>query len=48
VVVSEEGWFGVRVPDGVIHVEEVALEGRRRMTGEEFVRGQRPAGDVLG
>jgi methionyl-tRNA formyltransferase len=48
VVASEEGSFGVRVPEGVIHVEEVALEGRRRMTGEEFVRGHRPAGEVLG
>jgi methionyl-tRNA formyltransferase len=33
---------------GVVRIDELALEGRPRMSGEEFVRGYRPAGDVLG
>jgi len=33
----------------VVVLEEVAPEGRRRMSGEEFVRGYRPKdGEILG
>jgi methionyl-tRNA formyltransferase len=38
----------VRAGDGWVELVDVAPEGRRRMSGTEFVRGQRPrAGDVL-
>jgi methionyl-tRNA formyltransferase len=37
------------MPPGLVVLDEVALEGRRRMSGEEFARGFRPqATDVLG
>jgi methionyl-tRNA formyltransferase len=39
----------VTATDGVVRLLDVALEGRRRMSGAEFVRGYRPkAGEVLG
>jgi len=35
--------------DGGVRLEEVAPEGRRRMSGAEFIRGYRPeAGEILG
>jgi methionyl-tRNA formyltransferase len=45
---SREGLV-VASGEGAVRLEEVALEGRRRMTGAEFVRGYRPEpGEVLG
>lgn len=41
--------LAVAAGDGVVVLEEVAPEGRRTMTGPEFVRGYRPkVGEVLG
>jgi methionyl-tRNA formyltransferase len=48
VVVNEEGAVVVRAEDGFVALEEVAPEGRKRMTGEEFARGYRPGGEILG
>jgi methionyl-tRNA formyltransferase len=42
------GGVGVQTGDGIVVLEEVAPEGRRRMTGEAFARGYRPAGETLG
>jgi methionyl-tRNA formyltransferase len=33
---------------GAVGLDEVAPEGRRRMTGAEFARGYHPAGEILG
>jgi methionyl-tRNA formyltransferase len=33
---------------GVVSLDEVAPEGRRRMSGAEFARGYHPAGEILG
>jgi methionyl-tRNA formyltransferase len=33
---------------GFVMLEEVAPEGRRRMSGKEFARGYRPGGEILG
>jgi methionyl-tRNA formyltransferase len=42
------GALVVRAGDGWVELVDVAPEGRRRMSGAEFVRGRRPrAGDVL-
>jgi methionyl-tRNA formyltransferase len=39
----------VATGDGEVRLEEVAPEGRRRMSGEDFIRGYRPeAGEILG
>ena len=44
-----EGSPGVATGEGLVLLEEVQPEGRRRMTGAEFVRGYRPqAGERLG
>jgi methionyl-tRNA formyltransferase len=44
-----EGGLVVAAGPGAVRPLEVAPEGRRRMTGEEFVRGYRPReGEVLG
>ncbi|HEX9311240.1 MAG TPA: methionyl-tRNA formyltransferase [Actinomycetota bacterium] len=44
----KEGWV-VAAADGAVALEEVAPEGRRRMSGGEFVRGYRPEpGETLG
>lgn len=40
-IVSKEG-LAVATSEGLVRLEEVALEGRRRMSGAEFVRGHRP------
>lgn len=51
VVRLEAGEFAVAtsVPGDLIALVEVALEGRKRMSGEEFVRGHRPKpGERLG
>jgi methionyl-tRNA formyltransferase len=34
--------------DGLLRLEEVAPEGRRRMSAAEFDRGYRPGGEILG
>jgi methionyl-tRNA formyltransferase len=49
-VVSDEGGrLAVQAGDGIVVLEEVAPEGRRVMTGAEFVRGYKPAaGETLG
>lgn len=47
-VEGRAGPMVVRAGDGWVELVDVAPEGRRRMSGAEFVRGQRPrAGDVL-
>jgi methionyl-tRNA formyltransferase len=47
VAVSKDG-LSVAAATGVVHLEEVLPEGRKRMSGAEFVRGYRPeAGERL-
>jgi methionyl-tRNA formyltransferase len=46
-VVVEGGELSVQASDGRLVLFEVQPEGRRRMTGEEFVRGYRPDGELL-
>jgi methionyl-tRNA formyltransferase len=47
-VEEHEGRLLARAGDGWVELVDVAPEGRRRMSGTEFLRGQRPrAGDVL-
>jgi methionyl-tRNA formyltransferase len=41
VAVSKDA-LGVAAATGVVHLEEVLPEGRRRMSGSEFIRGYRP------
>jgi methionyl-tRNA formyltransferase len=49
VVAASEDGIAVAAADGVVALEEVAPEGRRRMLGEEFARGYRPEiGEILG
>jgi methionyl-tRNA formyltransferase len=49
VVWASRDGLAVAAGGGVVHLEEVAPEGRRRMTGAEFVRGYRPrVGEALG
>jgi methionyl-tRNA formyltransferase len=49
IFVADDGGFGVMTGEGPLKLEEVALEGRRRMSGAEFVRGHRPGvGETLG
>ncbi len=48
VTASNEG-VGVATRLGVLRLQEVAPEGRKRMSGGDFVRGFRPAvGEILG
>jgi methionyl-tRNA formyltransferase len=48
-IITREGGLLVGTGDGYVDLVEVAPEGRRRMSGEEFVRGFRPAGgETLG
>jgi methionyl-tRNA formyltransferase len=49
-LVDHEPQLGVSVGGlGVVLLEEVQPEGKRRMTGTEFVRGYRPKdGEILG
>jgi methionyl-tRNA formyltransferase len=48
-IITTEGGLLVWAGDGLVELMEVAPEGRRRMSGEEFVRGFRPAGgETLG
>ena len=42
VAVASKNGLAVWAGDGAVHLEEVQPEGRRRMTGAEFVRGHRP------
>jgi methionyl-tRNA formyltransferase len=49
VVSDGRGRFAVVAGDGIVVLEEVAPEGRRVMSGAEFVRGYKPAvGETLG
>jgi methionyl-tRNA formyltransferase len=48
VVSGVEGGLGVVTGRGFVTLEEVAPEGRRRMSGAEFARGYRPHGETLG
>ena len=41
VVVLNEDAFGVQTGEGVLGVLGIQLEGKREMTSEEFLRGQR-------
>ncbi|HEX8098765.1 MAG TPA: methionyl-tRNA formyltransferase [Actinomycetota bacterium] len=46
---ASKSGFSVAAAGGLVRLEEVALEGRKRMTGVEFVRGHRPElGENLG
>ena len=48
VVASNEG-LAVATGGGVLRLEELAPEGRKRMSGADFVRGYRPeVGEILG
>ena len=48
VVASKEG-LAVAAGGGVLRLEELAPEGRKRMSGADFVRGYRPeVGEILG
>jgi len=48
-IVGVDGDPLVVTPDGFVKLEEVAPEGRRRMSGADFVRGFRPEpGERLG
>jgi methionyl-tRNA formyltransferase len=48
VVFDIDGGLQVLTGQGFLTLEEVAPEGRRRMTAAEFGRGYRPAGETLG
>ena len=49
VAVASKDGLAVWAGEGAVHLEEVQPEGRRRMTGSEFVRGYRPEpGERLG
>ena len=46
---ASKSGFAVAAGVGFVRLEEVALEGRKRMTGAELVRGHRPqVGEILG
>jgi methionyl-tRNA formyltransferase len=46
---AEDEGVVVATGDGGVRLEEVAPEGRRRISGAEFIRGYRPeAGEILG
>lgn len=47
VVPLPTGGVGVQASDGVLQLVTVQLEGKRRMSGEEFVRGQRDFAGAL-
>lgn len=47
-VLGPGGAMLVGAAGGAVRLEQVAPEGRPRMSGEEFVRGYRPSGEVLG
>ena len=42
-----ERGIAVRTGDGILFIEELQMEGRRRMTAKEFLRGRRPGSDRL-
>ncbi|MGN0507343.1 MAG: methionyl-tRNA formyltransferase [Lachnospiraceae bacterium] len=49
VVNVEKNGFGILTGDGVLFVKELQLEGKRKMTAEEFLRGyELKAGTLLG
>jgi methionyl-tRNA formyltransferase len=48
VVFDAKGGLQVVTGDGLLRLDEVAPEGRRRMSGAEFARGYRPVGEILG
>lgn len=49
IICVEKDGFGVLTGDGVLYVKELQLEGKRKMTTEEFLRGfQIEEGTVLG
>jgi methionyl-tRNA formyltransferase len=49
VVDASKSRLAVAAGHGIVELEDVALEGRKRMTGAEFVRGYRPGlGEILG
>jgi methionyl-tRNA formyltransferase len=48
VVLDIDGGVQVVAGQGFVTLEEVAPEGRRRMSGPEFERGYRPGGEILG
>jgi methionyl-tRNA formyltransferase len=48
VVFDIDGGLQVVAGQGFVRLEEVAPEGRRRMSGPEFERGYRPGGEILG
>ena len=39
IVTIEKDSFGILTGDGILLVKELQLEGKRRMTVEEFLRG---------
>jgi methionyl-tRNA formyltransferase len=47
-VVPDTGSLHVVTGEGFLRLEEVAPEGRRRMSAAEFDRGYRPGGEILG
>jgi methionyl-tRNA formyltransferase len=47
-VVRDTKSLQVVTGDGLLRLEEVAPEGRRRMSAAEFDRGYRPGGEILG
>jgi methionyl-tRNA formyltransferase len=48
VVIDMDRAVQVVTGSGYLRLDEVAPEGRRRMTGAEFERGYHPAGEILG
>ena len=49
IVVASRAGLVVGTGEGTLHLEEVAPEGRKRMSGADFVRGYRPeVGEILG
>jgi methionyl-tRNA formyltransferase len=48
VAIASKSGLGITSGDGLVSLEEIAPEGRRRMSGAEFVHGYRPqAGEAL-
>lgn len=48
VLFDADGGLQVVTGQGFVRLEEVAPEGRRRMSAAEFERGYRPGGEILG
>ena len=49
IVVASRAGLAAATGEGTLHLEEVAPEGRKRMSGADFVRGYRPeVGELLG